>query len=42
MILSEIELEYIKLKAIQDHLLTRGLNDEEINEKLRKIENPKS
>lgn len=38
--LTEKEFEHAKLKAIQDHLLSRGLNDEEINEKLREIENP--
>jgi len=38
---TEQELELIKLKAIQDYLLTRGHNDEKINDKIRKIENPR-
>lgn len=32
------EIELIKAKAIQEYLLGRGANDENINDKIRKLE----
>ena len=32
--MNEIEIELLKLRAIQDYLLGRGANDEEINQKI--------
>ena len=31
------EIELLKLTAIQDYLLTRGHNDEEINDKIKEL-----
>lgn len=35
---SELELELIKNKAVQDYLLGHGNNDEKINSKIRNIQ----
>ena len=35
---SNIEIELIKAKAIQDYLLGRGANDEEVNDRVRELE----
>jgi hypothetical protein len=32
------EIELIKAKAIQEYLITRGANDEKINDRIRKLE----
>lgn len=32
------EIELIKAKAIQEYLLSRGANDEKINDKIRRLE----
>lgn len=36
--INENELELIKSKAVQEYLLSRGANDEKINDKIRKLE----
>lgn len=35
---SELELDLIKNKAVQDYLLSHGSNDENINTKIRNIQ----
>lgn len=35
---SNIEIELLKAKAIQEYLLERGANDEKINTKVRELE----
>jgi hypothetical protein len=35
---SNIEIELLKAKAIQEYLLERGANDEKINTRVREIE----
>lgn len=34
---SAIELELMRWQAVQDYLLSRGGNDEEVNEKIREL-----